>query len=240
MTNSITVNVSALTDRVDTLQNSVTGLQMELQQIRNTIPTTLPEFTNPVPVNINNPVPPIDLTALLAELGAIKTILQTAQSPGQSTQPTSMFTAVSLSTAVMSLNGNWNDSIPGNLPNAIDGSPDTATGWGQISGNGNTAGIVLTVSTSDRYYVEIDAEIAMGGGWDNGEAEWFIAAGTSTTLLPIEGGRLRPTATPRRLTVPVWLVGTTLSVNARDIGGGQARLRIHDIKVWRYTVAAGG
>lgn len=51
-TNNINIDASAITNRVDVLQQSVLLLQSELVGIRQIIPTNLPEFTEPVPVNI--------------------------------------------------------------------------------------------------------------------------------------------------------------------------------------------
>ncbi len=239
MTNQITVNVSALTDRVDTLQNSVTGLQLELQQIRNTIPTTLPEFTDPVPVNISNPTPPIDLTALLTELGAIKNILETQQIPVQPNEPTPMLTPVSLSNAAISLTGNWNVAAPDNLAAAIDSNNESSTGWGEITGGGSSAGIVFIAPTANKYYAEVEVGIRMASQWNGGDAEWAIAVGSDIVQVNVWGGRFRPTATEQRLVIPIWFSGTHIVSTLKDVGAGHPQMKVYGIRLWRYTPPTG-
>ncbi|HAX78977.1 MAG TPA: hypothetical protein DCY88_24935 [Cyanobacteria bacterium UBA11372] len=239
MTNQITVNISALTDRVDTLQTAVTTLQTELVQIRNTIPVNLPEFTNPIPVNIQNASPPVDITGISTLLTEIKSLLETSSSPPSMPQVTSLLEAYPLLGSTITT-ANWSVTTPTDLSAIVDSNLNTATGWGQLSGMWNKGHFEFDLGIEGRYYIEAKIGIQIDPGWPNALVEYSIETSPSgVEFIPVWQARLRPGTTERTSTICSWTNGRYIRVCTTDLGEGQPRLRMYSFKVWKVNVPTG-
>ncbi|HBL10174.1 MAG TPA: hypothetical protein DD379_01825 [Cyanobacteria bacterium UBA11162] len=239
MTNQITVNISALTDRVDTLQTAVTTLQTELVQIRNTIPVNLPEFTSPVPVNIQNASPPVDITGISTLLTEIKSILQANSSPSPMPQVTPLLETYPLLGSTITV-ANWNVTTPTDLSAIVDGNLDTATGWGQLTGMWNKGHFEVDLGVEGRYYIEVKIGLQVDPGWPNALLEYSIESSSfGLGFVPLWQVRLRPGTTEVTRSICVWMSGRYVRVCATDLGDGQPRLRVYSFKVWKVNVPTG-
>ena len=236
----LTVNVSPLTDRVDNLQSSVTQLRQELIQIRQTIPINLPEFTEPVPVNISGGMN-IDLSGIASQLTEIKQVLETQLTPPPpppSTPP--MLEEIPLSSTAISVN-TWTHTTPSNLGAIVDGNPSTATTWGRLGGMGSHGWMQAEIGTSDRLYIEVTFGIRMADNNNGGSTAFFIQTGNNTdVLLTIIENRISPTGTEQIFTVPVWMNSRYLRIRLVDNGGGQPEMRFYQIKAWRLNLPQSG
>ncbi len=228
----LTVNVSPLTDRVDNLQSSVTQLRQELVQIRQTIPVNLPEFTEPVPVNISGGMN-IDLSGIAAQLTEIKQVLEAGLAPTPppfSTPP--MLEEISLSSVELSTNV-WANITPSDLGAIVDGNPDTATTWGRIIGTADQGWMQADFGTPNRLYIEVTFGIRMAESSSSGNTGFFIQTGNnSDVLLNIIEDRILPTGIEQVFTVPAWINSRYLRIGLLGTGSGQPEMRVYQIKAW--------
>ncbi|HAA27403.1 MAG TPA: hypothetical protein DCE56_06600 [Cyanobacteria bacterium UBA8553] len=233
--NNVVVDISSLTNRVDVLQQSVIALQAGLTQIRDTIPVNLPEFTQPVPVNITGSNI-VDLTGIAAQLTEIKQVLETQLTPPPAPSPTSMLQPISLTSATVSIN-NWTQVNPTNLNAIVDGNPDSATTWGEVSGNNNRGWFQVDTGSADRRYFEVKLGARMNSGWDGGEGTWFIEASDDGVFFyPVLSNRARPTATEKVITLSFLAANRYLRIGCQDVGAGQVHLRVYELKGWKLTI----
>lgn len=199
----------------------------------------MPDFTEPVPVNIQKASPRVNLTEISTLLAEIKQIIE-AQSNALPQTPT-MFEVYSLLGSTITAQG-WNVATPSDLSAIVDNNPGTATTWGPMTRISSRGVIQVDLMQINRYYVEIKLGIKMAPEFPGGEADWF--AGMSElddptpqwASVPFWSTRPRPGTTEKVATISGLATGRYLTIGVMDVGSGEPELRIYSLKAWKVNL----
>lgn len=194
----------------------------------------MPDFTEPVPVNIQKASPRVNLTEISTLLAEIKQIIE-AQSNALPQTPT-MFEVYSLLGSTITAQG-WNVATPSDLSAVVDNNPGTATTWGPMTRISSRGVIQVDLMQINRYYVEIKLGIKMAPEFPGGEADWFAGmSDTSDGIVPSWYTRFRPGSTERTILVSGLITGRYLKVGTMDTRAGAPEIRVYSLKVWKFNL----
>ena len=244
MSDSINIDISGLTNRVD-------ALQQELIQIKQGLPSAPEWFADPIPVSLPTSqsllvVPDLsalDLEAIADKLDLIRVAtetLLTVMTPPPMPEALSPFVPVQLPTNAIAANG-WSVTVPTNLSSAIDGDLATSTTFGHLTGSGNIAWFRIDFGQSlIAFLARIEYKLRMAPGHENGNLDFFIRVGATDVFsqaTPVAGGNnFAPGTSETTRSLTAVLSNRFGWIGIRDNGGGEGQLAIVDVKAWRINL----
>lgn len=244
MTNNINIDASAITSRVD-------ALQQELIQIKQGLPSAPEWFSNPVPVSLptgqNLAVTPdfsgLDLEAIADKLDLIRVAtetLLTVMTPPPMPEAPSPFAPVQLPANAVTADG-WNVTVPQNLSAATDGNSNTSTTFGRLMGGGNIAWFQIDFGENlFAFLARVEYKLRMAPGSEGGNLDFFVRVGVTNVFneaTPVAGvTAFQPGVSENVRSLTAVLSNRYGWIGIRDNGGGQGQLSIVDVKAWEIAI----